>query len=103
MSACRTDGVRQWENSPEPFDHARLAADDRPPLGRMIADLEKATIDRHVETVDVEHDDVARGDANEGIQCSTPQSVRARRSDESTTLHLQPRRRDQSVSTYHAF
>src|SRR5436309_14350988 len=86
--------VRQWENSPEPFDHARLAADDRPPLGRMIADLEKATIDRHVVPIDVEHDDVARGDANDGLACATPERVCARRTDASRTRHLRPGRPD---------
>src|SRR6266550_2692928 len=60
MSACRTDRVREREDSSEPLDHARLAADDRPPLRRMITDLEEATIDRHVVPVDVEDDDVAR-------------------------------------------
>ena len=101
MPASRADRVRQWEDSPEPFDHARLAADDRPPLRRMIADLEKATIDRHVMPVDVEDDDVARGDANDGIPCATPQRVRAGRADARPTLHLQTRGGDHPVGTFH--
>src|SRR5436309_9863895 len=101
MSARWAHRVCQWEDSPEPFDHTRLAADDRPPFRRMIADLEEATIDRHVVPVDVEDDDVARGAANDGIPCATPQRVRARRTDASPTLHLQPRRRDHSVSAFH--
>src|SRR6267378_4304075 len=101
MSTGGADGVRQREDSPEPFDHARLAADDRPPLRRMIADLEEATIDRHVVPVDVEDDDVARRNANDGIPSATPERVRARRTDASPTLHLQPCRRDHSVNAFH--
>src|SRR2546425_5439345 len=72
MPTSGTDGVRQREDSSEPFDDARLTADDRPPLRRMIADLEEATIDRHVVPIDVEHDNVARGDANDGVPRATP-------------------------------
>src|SRR5947199_7135178 len=101
VPACRTHRVRQREDTTEPFDDARLTADDRPPLRRMITDLEEATVHGHVVPVDVEDDDVARGDANDGIPCATPQRLRARRTDASPTLHLQPRRRDHSVSTFH--
>jgi hypothetical protein len=101
MSTRRANSVCEREDSSEPFDHARLAADDRPPLRRMIADLEKATIDRHVVPVDVEDDNVARGNANDGIPSATPQRVRARRTDASPTLHLQPCRRDHSVNAFH--
>ena len=60
MPTSRTDRVRQGEDSTESFDDPRLAADDRPSLRRMIADLQKAAVDWHVVPVDVEHDDVFR-------------------------------------------
>src|SRR6266480_5637297 len=66
MPAAGTHGVRQRENPAEPLDHPRLAADDGPPLRRMVANLEEATIDRHVVPIDVENDDVARGDSYDG-------------------------------------
>src|SRR2546422_2898144 len=101
MSTRRADRVGQWEDPPESLDDPRLAADDRPPLRRMIANLEEATVDRYVVPVDVEHHDVAGGDANHGIPCATPQRVRAGRADARPTLHLQTRGGDHPVANFH--
>src|SRR6266545_1566654 len=95
------DRVRQWEDSPQSLDDARLAAHDRPPLGRMIANLEEPTIDRHVVPIDVENDDVARGDANDGIPCTAPQRVRAGGTDARPTLHLKASGSDHPVAAFH--
>src|SRR5256885_13074239 len=97
MPTCRADRVGKWEDPAESLDDPRLAADDRPPLRRMIANLEEATVDRYVVPVDVEHHDVAGGDANDGIPCATPQRVRAGRADARPTLHLQTRGGDHPV------
>ena len=102
MPACRTHGVRQREDSSEPFDHARLAAHDRPPLRGMIANLEEAPIDGHVVPVHVEHDDVARGDANDGIPGAAPQRVGAGGPDPRPALHLKARGRDHPVGDFHS-
>src|SRR2546423_9801336 len=48
MPAGRTDGVCEREDASQSFDHARLAAHDRPALGRMIADLEEAAVHRDI-------------------------------------------------------
>src|SRR5712675_607198 len=89
MPARRTDRIRQRKDAAESFDDARFAADDRPPLRWVIADFEEATIDRHVVPVHVEHDDVARGDANDGVPRAASQRVRAGGADARPTLHLQ--------------
>src|SRR2546422_344265 len=78
MSTSRAHRVGQWEDPPQPLDDPRLAAYDRPPLRRMIANLQEATVDGHVVPVDVEHHDVAGGDANDGIPCATPRSEERR-------------------------
>src|SRR6185312_14549446 len=92
MPARGTDRVRQREDAPESLDDARLAPHDRPPLRRMVANLEEATIDRHVVPVDVEDDDVARGDPYDGIPRAAAQRVRAGRTDTRPAFHLQARR-----------
>src|SRR5213594_3511509 len=101
MSTSGADRVRQREDPSQPLDDAGLAAYDRPPLGRMIANLEEATVDRHVVSVDVEDHDVARGDANDGIPGAAPQRVRTGGTNARPALHLQARGRDHSVAAFH--
>src|SRR6266404_4484693 len=103
MPAGGADGVRQREDSSQSFDHARLAPHDRPPLRRMIANLEESPIDRHVVPIDVEHDDVARGDPNDGIPGAAPQRVRTSGTDARPTLHLKASGRDHPVADFHVF
>jgi hypothetical protein len=67
----------------------------------MITDLEEATINGHIVPVDVEHDDVARGDPYDGVPRAAPQRVRAGWTDARPTLHLQPRGRD-PIETFHS-
>src|SRR6266513_737285 len=100
MPAARTHSVRHRENSSEPLHHSRLAADHGPPLRRMIADLEEATIDRDVVPVDVEDDDVARGNPNHRIPRAAAQRVRPGGTDARPAFDLQPRGRD-SIETFH--
>ena len=102
MPACRADGVRQRENSSQSLDDARLTAHDRPPFRRMITNLEEATIDRHVVPIDVEDDDVARGDADHGIPGTAPQRMRAGGTDARPTFHLKASGCDHPVGTFHA-
>lgn len=102
IPARGTDGVREREDPAQPFDHARLASHDRPPLGWMIANLEEATIDRNVVTIHVEHDDVARGNADDWIPRTTTQCVRAGRTDACPTFHLQLCWSDLSRGSFHA-
>src|SRR6266480_3261151 len=67
IPAGRADGVRQREDPAEPFDHARLATHDGPSLRWVVANLQEATVHRHVVPVHVEDDDVARGDADHRV------------------------------------
>jgi len=101
MSTSGADGVRQREDSAESLDHARLAPHDRPPLGRMIANLEESPVDRHVVPIDVENDDVARGNPNDGIPGAAPQRVRTGGTDTRPALHLKASRRDHPVAAFH--
>src|SRR5438093_13425539 len=98
---ARAHGVGQREDSSQSLDDPRLAAHDRPPLRRMIANLEEAAVDRDVVPVDVEDDDVARGDANDRIPGATPQRVRAGGADTRPALHLKARGRDHPVAAFH--
>ena len=66
----------------------------------MIADLEESTIDRHVVPVDVEDDDVARGNPNHRVPRAAAQGVRPGGPDARPALYLQPRGRD-SIETFH--
>src|SRR2546423_15426723 len=63
MPAGRTDGVCEWEDASQSFNHARLAAHDRPALGRMIADLEEAAVHRDIVAGSAEADGGGRGEA----------------------------------------
>src|SRR5258706_11724835 len=101
MPARGADGVGQREDSPESLDDARLAPYDGPPLGRMIANLEESPVDRHVVSIDVEDDDVARGDANDGIPGAATQRVRTGGTDTRPTLHLKASGRDHPVAAFH--
>ena len=88
VPAAGAHGVGEREDPAESLDDARLAAHDRPPLRRMIANLEEAAIDRDVVPVHVEYDDVARGDPNDRIPSATPQRVRAGGTDTRPAFHL---------------
>lgn len=101
MAAARAHRVCQREDSPQPFDDPRLATNDRPPLRRMVANLEEATIDRHIVSVHVEHDDVTGRDPHDGIPRAAAQRMRTRGTDTRPPLHLQPRGRD-PIETFHA-
>src|SRR5712692_5565010 len=97
MAAGWTHRVRQRKDASQALHHARLAAHDGPALGGMVANLEQPAIDRDVVPVDVEHDDVARGDAYDGIPRPSAQRVRARRADAGPALGLQPGRCDHAM------
>src|SRR5260370_37680841 len=77
VATTRTDRIRQRKNPSQSFDHPRLAAHDRPTLGRMIADLEAATVHRHIVPVDVEHDAVAGRGPHDRIPGTAAQRMRA--------------------------
>src|SRR5437773_6510109 len=95
-------GVRQREHAADALDHPRLAAHDGPALGWVVADLEQAAVAGDVLPVDVQHDDVTRGDADDGIPSAAPQGVSARRPDAGPTLRLQPRRCEDPGRINHA-
>src|SRR5436309_2039470 len=102
VAAGGAHGVREGEQAPHPLNLARLAPDDAPPLGGMIADLEEAPVDRHVPSIDVQHHDVTRGDADDGVPRAAAQQMRAGPSDPRPSLGLEARRRHGAKGHAHA-
>src|SRR5438046_5477231 len=66
---------REGEQASHALNFARLAPDDAPALGGMIADLEEAPIHGYVAPVHVQHHDVARRDARSEEHTSELQSL----------------------------
>src|SRR5204862_4802121 len=97
-----TDGVREGEQAPHALNLARLAPDDAPALGRMIADLEEAPIHRYVAPVHVQHHDVARRDADDRIPRTPTQQMGAGPTDPGPALGLEPRGCHRAERTAHA-
>src|SRR5216117_2834360 len=86
-----THGVREGEQAPYALNLARLAPDDAPALGRIIADLEEAPIHRYVAPVHVQHHDVARRDAHDGVPRTPTQQMGAGPADPGPAFDLEPR------------
>src|SRR5438445_3302749 len=90
VTAARAHAVGERDPPAHPLDLARLAPYDTPALGRVIPDLEKAAVHRDVAAIHVEHDDVAGGDAHDGIPRAAAQQVGARSAHASPSLGLNP-------------
>src|SRR5436309_13456516 len=102
MAAGGTHGVGQGEQAPHSLNAGRLAPHDAPALGGMIADLEEAPVDRHVPPIDVQHHDVTRGDADDGVPRAAAQQMRAGPSDTRPSLSLEARGRHWAERHAHA-
>src|SRR5712691_6377449 len=94
--------VREREQPAHALDLARLAPHDAPALRRMVADLEEAPVDRDVAPIHVQHDDVARRDADHRIPGAAAQQVRAGLADAGPALGLEPRGRRGTEGSSHA-
>src|SRR5438132_10057840 len=92
VAASGTHGVREGEQAPHALNFARLAPDDAPALGGMIADLEEAPIHGYVAPVHVQHHDVARRDAHYGVPGTPTQQMGTGPADPGPALGLEPRR-----------
>src|SRR5438046_7522412 len=83
---------REGEQASHALNFARLAPDDAPALGGMIADLEEAPIHGYVAPVHVQHHDVARRDAHHGVPGTPTQQMGTGPADPGPALGLEPRR-----------
>ena len=81
MAATGTHGVGEREVPAEPLELARLTPHQAPPFGWMIANLEEAPVHGNIAAIDVQHDDLARGDAYDGVPGAAAQQVCAPFSD----------------------
>jgi hypothetical protein len=77
VAAAGAHRVGEREVPAEALQLTRLAAHQAPPLRGMVADLEEPPVHRHVTPVDVQHDDLAGGNAYDGVPRAPAQEVRA--------------------------
>jgi hypothetical protein len=89
VTATGAHGVGEWEVLAEPLELAWLAPYQAPPFGWMVADFEEAPVYRNIASIDVQHDDLARGNAYDGVPCAAAQQVCAPLSDARPPLGLQ--------------
>src|SRR5216117_4300617 len=102
VAARGTHGVREGEQAPHSLNFARLAPHDAPALGRMIADLEEAPIHRYVAPVHVQHHDVARRDAHDGVPRAPTQQMSAGPANTGPAFGLEPRGSHRAEGNTHA-
>src|SRR5438046_3985319 len=93
---------REGEQASHALNFARLAPDDAPALGGMIADLEEAPIHRYVAPVHVQHHDVARRDAHDGVPRAPTQQMSAGPANTGPAFGLEPRGSHRAEGNTHA-
>src|SRR4029077_21040617 len=81
MTARGAAAGSQRKQPAHALDFAWLAANDAPALRRMVADLERAPVARHVVTDHIQDDDVGGRDPHDGIPGAAAQRMGAGRAD----------------------
>ena len=77
VAAAGAHRVGERKVPAESLQFPRLAPHQAPPFRWMVADLKKPPVHRHVAPVDVQHDDLARGNAHDGVPRAAAQEMRA--------------------------
>src|SRR5256712_5557788 len=103
VAAGGTHGVREGEQAPHTLNLARLAPDDAPALGGMIADLEEAPIHGYVPPVHVQDHNVARRDADDGVPRTPTQQMGTGSADPGPAFGLEPRGCHRAERNAHGF